>query len=128
MGLAADQVRAAGRQTRRQGRRTAPDRGGAHGVDGRGVAFNALDQNLRPRDLTARLWPQTERLKAAVAASDWEAAALAGQGLWKYLETGVPGLWRDRMNPDGSFIEEPAPASSFYHIVGAILDLDRAVG
>ena len=99
----------------------------SHGVDGRGVAFNALDQNLRPRDLTARLWPQTERLKAAVAASDWEAAALAGQGLWKYLETDVPGLWRDRMNPDGSFIEEPAPASSFYHIVGAILDLDAAL-
>ena len=53
--------------------------------------------------------------------------ALAGQGLWKYLETDVPGLWRDRMNPDGSFIEEPAPASSFYHIVGAILDLDAAL-
>lgn len=99
----------------------------AHGVDGRGVAFNALDQALKPRDLTARLWPQTERLKAAVATGDWEAAALAGQGLRKYLDTPAPGLWFDRMNPDGSFIDEPAPASSFYHIVGAILDLDRAV-
>ena len=100
----------------------------AHGVDGRGVAFNALDQGLEPRDLTARLWPQTERLKAAVAARDWEAAALAGQGLWKYFATPTPGLWFDRMNPDGSFIDEPAPASSFYHIVCAILDLDAALG
>ncbi|HEX6866534.1 MAG TPA: AGE family epimerase/isomerase [Caulobacteraceae bacterium] len=43
------------------------------------------------------------------------------------METPVPGLWRDRMKADGSFIDEPAPASSFYHIVGAILDLDRAL-
>jgi len=47
--------------------------------------------------------------------------------LQKYLATDVPGLWRDRMNPDGSFVEEPAPASSFYHIVGAILDLDAGL-
>ena len=106
----------------------------AHGVDPvRGVAFHSLSAELKPRDLTARLWPQTERLKAGVAAAlatgedcYWTLAANAGRGLQKYL---MPeGLWRDRMNPDGSFVDEPAPASSFYHIVGAILDLDRAVG
>jgi mannose-6-phosphate isomerase len=104
-----------------------------HGVDpGRGVAFNSLDGELRPRDLTARLWPQTERLKAGVAAAlatgedrYWTMAAKAGRGLQKYLT--AEGLWCDRMNPDGAFVDEPAPASSFYHIVGAILDLDRAL-
>lgn len=108
----------------------------AHGVDPeRGVAFNSLDAALKPRDLTARLWPQTERLKAGVAAAlatgedrYWTLAANAARGLQKYLKTDVQGLWRDRMNPDGSLVDEPAPASSFYHIVGAILDLDRAVG
>lgn len=106
----------------------------SHGVElRRGVAFNALDRQLKPRDLSARLWPQTERLKAALAAAPleprfWTTAALAGKGLLKYLDTPVPGLWRDRMNADGSFVDEPAPASSFYHIVGAILDLDRALG
>lgn len=107
----------------------------AHGVDRRrGVAFNSLDADLEPRDQSARLWPQSERLKAAVAAAlatgedrYWSMAATAGRGLQKYLATDVPGLWRDRMNPDGSFVDEPAPASSFYHIVGAILDLDRAL-
>jgi mannose-6-phosphate isomerase len=108
----------------------------ANGVDpARGVAFNALGRDLKPRDRIARLWPQTERLKAGVAAAlatddgrYWAMAAEAGRGLQKYLATETPGLWRDRMNPDGSFIEEAAPASSFYHIVGAILDLDRALG
>jgi mannose/cellobiose epimerase-like protein (N-acyl-D-glucosamine 2-epimerase family) len=99
----------------------------------RGVAFNALDRDLKPRDLSARLWPQTERLKAALAAAAfeprfWTTATLAAKGLFKYLDTPVPGLWRDRMKADGAFVDEPAPASSFYHIVGAILDLDRAVG
>lgn len=106
-----------------------------HGVDPeRGVAFNSLCLDLKPRDESARLWPQTERLKAGVAAAletgedrYWTMAANAGRGLQKYLATDVQGLWRDRMNPDGSFVEEPAPASSFYHIVGAILDLDRAL-
>lgn len=98
----------------------------------RGVAFNALDRDLKPKDLSARLWPQTERLKAALAAAPhepryWETAVSAGRGLLKYLDTPVRGLWRDRMNADGSFVDEPAPASSFYHIVGAILDLDRAL-
>ena len=106
-----------------------------HGVDARrGVAFNSLCADLKPRDESARLWPQTERLKAGVAAAletgedrYWTMAANAGRGLQKYLATDVPGLWRDRMNADGAFVDEPAPASSFYHIVGAILDLDRAL-
>jgi len=109
--------------------------GEEHGVDRkRGVAFNSLSADLKPRDESARLWPQTERLKAGVAAAletgderYWSMAADAGRGLQKYLATDVPGLWRDRMNPDGSFVEEPAPASSFYHIVGAILDLDAGL-
>ncbi|HYG27659.1 MAG TPA: AGE family epimerase/isomerase [Caulobacteraceae bacterium] len=107
----------------------------AHGVDHeRGVAFNALGADLTPRDTSARLWPQSERLKAGVAAAletgedrYWAMAASAGRGLQMYLGTDVPGLWRDRMNADGTFVDEPAPASSFYHIVGAILDLDAAL-
>jgi mannose/cellobiose epimerase-like protein (N-acyl-D-glucosamine 2-epimerase family) len=107
----------------------------ANGVDHeRGVAFNALGADLKPRDQSARLWPQTERIKAGVAAAlatgkdrYWAMAAEAGRGLQRYLVTDVPGLWRDRMNADGTMVDEPAPASSFYHIVGAVLDLDRAL-
>ena len=82
----------------------------------------------------ARLWPQTERIKAAVLAAEitgdakyWEMAVAAAVGLLAYLRTPVPGLWRDKYLADETFVEEPAPASSFYHIVLAILEMDRVI-
>jgi mannose-6-phosphate isomerase len=92
--------------------------------------MDELDDEFRPVRATARLWPQTERLKSALAfmaVSEGAArlhyrreALAAARTLWRYLETPMPGLWRDRMLPDGSFVEEPSPASSFYHIICAI--------
>lgn len=112
------------------------DLGEGAGVDQvRGVVINRLDGALRPMDTAARLWPQTERLKAALLAGRmtggerfWTAAERSAEGLLRYLQVATPGLWRDTLAPSGAFVEEPAPASSFYHIVGAILELDRAVG
>jgi len=109
--------------------------GESRGVDpARCVAVNALLDDFSVEDADARLWPQTERLKAACLAAletgedcYWAMAVRASRGLRAYLETPRPGLWRDRQHPDGSFVDEPAPASSFYHIVGAILEFDRCV-
>ena len=98
------------------------------GVDpARGVAMNQLLDDMSVHDAQARLWPQTERIKAHVLAGNDDGVVAGVDGLFNYFDTPVPGLWRDRMNPDGSFVQEPAPASSFYHIVCAILYLDRAV-
>ena len=33
------------------------------------------------------------------------------------------GVWRDKLQPDGRFIDESAPATSFYHLMMAILEL-----
>ena len=33
------------------------------------------------------------------------------------------GAWRDKLTPDGSWIEEPAPGSSLYHITSALAEL-----
>jgi mannose-6-phosphate isomerase len=44
----------------------------------------------------------------------------------RYLDTPTPGLWRDTMDERGAFVEQLAPASSFYHIVSAALQLRRA--
>jgi mannose-6-phosphate isomerase len=104
------------------------------GVDpARNVAVQALDGQLRLRDPTARLWPQTERIKANLLAAEitgdprwWANAGKAARGLGLYLE--ASGLWRDRMGPTGDFIDEASPASSFYHIVGAALELRRVAG
>jgi mannose-6-phosphate isomerase len=111
-----------------------------HGVDtARGVAFDQLLDDMSVHSSMARLWPQTERIKAALVF--WESepdpdrkAGLAGEvvraieGLNLYLATTTPGLWRDKLMADGRFVEEPAPASSFYHIVCAALELGRALG
>jgi mannose-6-phosphate isomerase len=107
-----------------------------HGVDPeRGVAIFALDGNLAPVDRGARLWAQTERLRACLRAAAltgnaafWQAASEACGALEAFLDVPTPGLWRDWMDEAGRFREEPAPASSLYHIVGAIAELGRQSG
>ncbi len=97
-----------------------------------GVVVNALHGDLGVHDANARLWPQTERLKAALLAAEltqdprYEAhAAAAASSLLPYLETPVPGLWFDVRLPSGTLLHAPAPASTLYHLVGAIDALVR---
>lgn len=103
---------------------------GLRGVDAaRGVAIDELDDELNVRSRRARLWPQTERLKAALILGDRVPAAHADEalkGLQLYLQP--TGLWRDKLEPDGRFVEEPAPASSLYHIAAAWLQLRDSTG
>lgn len=99
--------------------------GETHGVE-QGVAFFSLDQTLQPRDRSARLWSQTERLHAHTAVENWEGVLKGAAGLQRYLDVPVQGLWRDRLLPDGTFVDEPAPGSSLYHIVSAVSALDAA--
>jgi mannose-6-phosphate isomerase len=50
-------------------------------------------------------------------------AASAADALMRYLDTPIPGLWRDRIDAEGRVVDEPAPASSFYHLVAAIAEI-----
>ncbi|MAK81601.1 AGE family epimerase/isomerase [Phenylobacterium sp.] len=98
---------------------------GLRGVDpARGVAINALSHDFTVRDPAARLWPQTEWLKAALILG--EDALGAAQALARYLDTPATGSWRDLNLPTGGFRAEPAPASSFYHIAVACRALRTA--
>jgi len=104
-----------------------------HGVKG-GMAINALTANFRVKDPAARLWPQTERLKAAAKLGAltgeehyWSSALGAAQGLWRFLDHGARGLWYDKIDREGKFVVEPAPASSFYHIICAIAEFGAAL-
>jgi mannose/cellobiose epimerase-like protein (N-acyl-D-glucosamine 2-epimerase family) len=105
------------------------DIGEQHGVH-HGLAVNSLLDDFSPRDAGARLWPQTERLKAAALAARltgepryFTMAANAADGLMRYLDCPLPGLWRDRIDANGQVVDEPAPASSFYHLVAAIAEI-----
>ncbi|HLP67349.1 MAG TPA: AGE family epimerase/isomerase, partial [Rhizobium sp.] len=103
----------------------------------REVAIMALHDDFTARDEMARLWPQAEWLKSAMrlailscgkARSDYLASALrAMAALRLFLGTSVSGLWRDKLKPDGRFVFEPAPASSLYHIAGAIYEVEQCL-
>jgi mannose-6-phosphate isomerase len=100
----------------------------------RGVAVNAIGLTGEVVDPMARLWPQTERLKAALARwrrtrapAELAEAADAFDGLRLYWQTPAPGAWRDRLLADGGWVDEPSPASSFYHIVCGLSELIRTV-
>ena len=99
-----------------------------HGVDPtRNVAIEAINSQMFPSDQTARLWQQTERLKA------WHLQWLLTNSTdsYKYREHGLtsllrfisgptPGLWFDEMDPAGLFVLQPVKASSGYHLACAI--------
>ena len=88
-----------------------------------GIVVNALWSDLTVRDSGARLWGQTEYLKAALLFGDDLEALRAAGGLATFLQTPCRGTWRDKRMADGGFVAEPAPATSLYHLLGAILPL-----
>ena len=105
------------------------DIGERHGVRN-GLATNSLLDDFSPHDAGARLWPQTERLKAAAIAARitgeakyFSMTVAAADGLMRYLDTPIPGLWHDRIDAEGRVADEPAPASSFYHLVAAVAEI-----
>ena len=104
------------------------------GVDrSTGATINTFDADGSPRDGEARLWPQTERLKAALSLRGedpelWTARACeAFDALFAYIAPAPSGLWYDLMEQGGAVRPEAAPASSLYHIVAAASELIRAV-
>jgi len=90
-----------------------------------GVIVNALHDDLSVRDPAARLWPQTEHLKAALSLGDEVAALEAANAMAAFLDTPVRGVWRERMAAHGGFVEQPSPATSLYHLYLAIRELAR---
>jgi len=95
-----------------------------------GVAIDGIWSDDGPRATTARLWPQTERLKAALVRYEIGRGAEADvcaayDGLALFFAGLQEGLWWDTRLPDGTFVDEPAPASSFYHITLALSELFR---
>lgn len=90
------------------------------------AAGNALDGR-------SRIWAQTERLRTALAFTRYcndertillEVSLLESiESLQKFLSTPIEGMWWEWMAPDGTFISEPSPASSLYHVVTALSEL-----
>ena len=106
---------------------------GVIGIDERrNAAIDQMTDQFNPLTLRARLWVQTERLKAALRLGENDNSGIIDQdqcdsaeSLWRYFDTPISGLWWDKLQSDAQFTDEPATASSFYHIVVAIDELRR---
>lgn len=96
------------------------------------AVYDAVFLDGRARVTSSRFWPHTERIKANLVRYERtrdpnaaDAAARAFDMLMRYCDTPLKGLWRDKRLPEGVFVEETAPASSFYHAMLAMFELIR---
>jgi mannose-6-phosphate isomerase len=104
-----------------------------------GRLINELEADLTPKWRWMRLWPQTERIKALVylaehARDERERAELEHRietstaALLDYFDHPIRGSWWEHLDEQGHAVDEPARASSLYHIMGAAAELARYSG
>jgi mannose-6-phosphate isomerase len=103
----------------------------SHGFDADGLIVDELLVDGSCRLPSRRLWPITEAIKANVAEArlgrpeaEGRAAALAERLVTQLLQPAIRGGWIDRLDKAGNRAVDHMPASSFYHIVCALNELD----
>lgn len=110
---------------------------GLQGIDlKRGVVVEAVNDQGLIQTGRARLWSQTQWLKASLilasmaddgpCAASLEQAGSALRAVWLFLTP--QGLWRDAMLENGDFIDEPSPALSLRSIMTAHIQLRETLG
>jgi mannose-6-phosphate isomerase len=93
-----------------------------HGISAaNGLAVNGVWSDGAVADAGFRLWPQTERLKAAAQLRP-EGLPATLHALTRHLARVRPGLWIERMDAEGEAVAEPVPATSLYHLTAAFTD------
>jgi mannose/cellobiose epimerase-like protein (N-acyl-D-glucosamine 2-epimerase family) len=108
-----------------------------HGFDeATGLTIDQVGRDGAPLAAGHRLWPQTEALKANLAAAELlhkpspaRIAKILDAILDRFLAPGpVPGTWIDHYRRDGSIQVDKVPATSLYHVTLAFLELLRLRG
>ena len=57
----------------------------------------------------------------------WSITQAAAASLCHYLNSPTRGLWFNEQMPDGTLVDSTVPVNTFYHMVGAIAELDAAL-
>ena len=98
-----------------------------------GLVVNKATADGRLIDKQSRLWPQTEFIKASTALMrlghegiDHKLSKMIDLIFKYYLNTPIEGGWYDLREHDGSLISTPMSASTFYHLIGAAIEVDSA--
>jgi len=107
-----------------------------HGVDtASGLVYDAINDKGALKAATLRLWPQSERIKALAMMhrqGDDKAASQADTLIASVMRTfsfrQLQGGWVDQCDTVHNRRVDYMPASSLYHIMGAIFDADTAFG
>lgn len=104
-----------------------------HGVDPASkITFNSVRDDGQPIDRASRTWPNTERIKAAIALHELDGvdpspviASSAALLFERYLGRTLPGTWIDLVDSDGKPVPGNAPASTLYHVFLAFAEVLR---
>lgn len=103
-----------------------------HGTDRTGLIVDELLVDGSVKTASHRLWPMTEAIRAHLVegrlgrpGAAAKAAALAGLTFDRFLSGAVAGGWIDRLDAAGDPAADFMPASSLYHLLGAIAELTQ---
>jgi len=108
-----------------------------HGFDDTtGLTVDKVGRDGRLIAASRRLWPQTEALKASLAAGEFlddpapgRIAKIVDAIFEHFLDPApVPGTWIDHYDSDWSVIVDKVPSTSLYHITLAFMELLRLRG
>lgn len=103
------------------------DHAARYGYDSRGLMVDELLADGSSKLASHRTWPMTEALKAnvveAVAGRDGaaeKAANIADLMIENFFKRVPSGGWMDRLDANGRPAADTMPASTLYHVLGAI--------
>jgi len=128
-----------GEYQRLSGKTVEPERSALHAFANRwgcdpktGLVFDVVDRSGVVRDGSARVWPQTEAIKAHLAMAEQgragEGAAIARiveNLLERFIAGNTAGTWTEHLSAEGAAKGDRIPASTLYHIVLAFSELER---
>jgi mannose/cellobiose epimerase-like protein (N-acyl-D-glucosamine 2-epimerase family) len=110
------------------------DHADRHGFDDAGMIVGELLLDGTPRDGVRRIWPIAEAIRANLVEArhgreqgEGRAAALAVVLRDRFLTAAPAGGWLDKLDRDGRCVSHFMPASTLYHLLGAIDELSRLV-
>jgi mannose-6-phosphate isomerase len=106
-----------------------------YGFDESGMILAELLADGSPRPGARRIWPITEAIRSNLIEArlgrtrgEDRAAALAVLLRDRFLTLDPAGGWRDSLDDQDRCVTEFMPASTLYHLLGAIDELSRFVG
>lgn len=104
-----------------------------YGVDpGTHAVYDALTEEGDVAKSSSRTWPNTERIKAALALFELDGrdprpalASSCGLIFGRYFANNIPGLWTDQFDEFSKPMTDVTPASCVYHLFLAFSEMLR---